>query len=121
MQIDAQLLNSFLCPPKPQKKRLDSSARNQLIYIGLTSVPSGLPPALGRECRRENTQAESKSYRLLAETALSAVRKNPQEPAQTRGSRQKKANRLGLAFKVLVELAGFEPASASLLRADLHV
>jgi len=33
---------------------------------------------------------------------LSVVRKNPQEPAQTRGSRQKKANRLGLAFKVLV-------------------
>jgi len=33
---------------------------------------------------------------------LSEVRKNPQEPAQTRGSRQKKANRLGLAFKVLV-------------------
>ena len=47
-------------------------------------------------------QTESKTRRLLAEMALSAVRKNPQEPAQTRGSRQKKANRLGLAFKVLV-------------------
>jgi len=49
------------------------------------------------------------------------VRKNPQEPAQTRASRQKKANRLGLAFKVLVELAGFEPASVYLPRTDLHV
>jgi hypothetical protein len=46
--------------------------------------------------------------------SLSLVRKNPQEPAQTRGSRQKKANRLGLAFKVLVELAGIEPQSAIL-------
>ena len=27
---------------------------------------------------------------------------SPQEAAQTRGNRQKKANRLGLAFKVLV-------------------
>ena len=50
-------------------------------------------------------QTESKRCRLLAEMTLSAVRKNPQEPAQTRGSRQKKANRLGLAFKVLVEVA----------------
>jgi len=57
----------------------------------------------------------------MAEMALSAVRKNPQEPAQTRGSRQKKANPEGLVFPLLVELAGFEPASASLLRADLHV
>ena len=76
---------------------------------------------LGGAGRRENTQTESKRCRLLAEMALSAVRKNPQEPAQTRGSRQKKANRLGLAFKVLVELGGFEPPSASLFRADLHV
>jgi hypothetical protein len=45
---------------------------------------------------------------LLAEMALSAVCKIPQEPAQTRGSRKKKANRLGLAFKVLVELASIE-------------
>lgn len=50
-------------------------------------------------------QTESKTCRSLAEMALSAVRKNPQEPAQTRGSRQKKANRLGLAFKVLVVAA----------------
>jgi hypothetical protein len=46
--------------------------------------------------------------------ALSAVRKNPQEPAQTRGSRQKKANRLGLAFKVLVELGGLEVSPLSI-------
>ncbi len=84
-------------------------------------MPSGLRPALGGEGRRENVQTESKPCRLLAEMALSAVRKNPQEPAQTRGSRQKKANRLGLAFKVLVELAGFEPASTSLFRTVLHV
>ena len=76
---------------------------------------------LGGEGRRENVQTESKTCRLLAEKALSAVRKNPQEPAQTRGSRQKKANPEGLVFPVLVELAGFEPASASHLRADLHV
>jgi hypothetical protein len=37
-------------------------------------------------------QTESKTCRLAAEMALSAVRKNPLEPAQTRGSRQKKAN-----------------------------
>ena len=57
---------------------------------------------LGGAGRRENGQTESKTCRLLAEMTLSAVRKNPQEPAQTRGSKQKKANRLGLAFKVLV-------------------
>jgi hypothetical protein len=39
---------------------------------------------------------------------LSVVRKNPQEPAQTRGSRQKKANPEGLVFPLLVELGGFE-------------
>ena len=103
------------------KKPIDSSARKLLIYIELTGVPSGLRPALGGEGRRENTQTESKTRRLLAEMVLSEVRKNPQEPAQTRGSRQKKANRLGLAFKVLVELAGFEPASVYLPRTDLHV
>jgi len=35
---------------------------------------------------------------LLAEMPLSAVRKNPQEPEQTRGSRQKKANAEGVVF-----------------------
>jgi hypothetical protein len=38
---------------------------------------------MGGESRRENTQTESKTYRLVAEVALSEVRKNPQEPAQT--------------------------------------
>ena len=84
-------------------------------------MPSGLRPALGGEGRRENVQTESKTRRSLAEMPLSVVRKNPQEPAQTRGSRQKKANRLGLAFKVLVELAGIEPASTSHFRTVLHV
>ena len=115
------LKQSLPQPTKATKKPLDSSARNPLIYIGVTGEPSGLRPALGGEGRRENVQTESKTCRLPAEMALSAVRKNPQEPAQTRGSRQKKANRLGLAFKVLVELAGFEPASVYLPRTDLHV
>ena len=108
-------------PTKATKKPIDSSARNPLIYIGVTGVPSGLRPALGGLGRRENVQMESKTCRLLAEMALSAVRKNPQEPAQTRGGRQKKANRLGLAFKVLVELGGIEPPSTSLFRTVLHV
>ena len=70
-------------PPltKAIKKPIDSSARNPLIYIALTGVPSGLRPALGGEGRRENTQTESKTRRLLAEMVLSVVRKNPQEPA----------------------------------------
>ena len=55
-------------------------------------MPSGLRPVLGGAGRRENVQTESKTCRLLAEMPLSAVRKNPQKPAQTRGSRQKKAN-----------------------------
>ena len=118
---DRRLKQSLPQPTKATKKPLDSSARNPLIYIGVTGLPSGLRPVLGGEGRRENMQTESKPCRLLAEMTLSAVRKNPQEPAQTRGSRQKKANRLGLAFKVLVELGGFEPPSASLFRADLHV
>jgi len=95
-------------------------ARKSLIYIALTGVPSGLRPVLGRVGRRENVKTESKTRRLLAEMALSVVRKNPQEPAQTRGSRQKKTNRLGLAFKVLVEPAGIEPASANPLHKVLH-
>ena len=89
--------------------------------MGVTGEPSGLRPVLGGAARRENVQTESKTCRFLAEMALSAVRKNPQEPAQTRGSRQKKANPEGLVFPLLVELAGFEPASTSLLRAVLHV
>ena len=40
-------------------------------------MPSGLRPATGGEGRRENMQTESKTRRLLAEMALSAVRKNP--------------------------------------------
>ena len=59
----------------------------------------------------KNVQTESKTCRLLAEMALSAVRKNPQEPAQTRGSRQKKANSEGLVFPLLVVEHGTEPAS----------
>ena len=84
-------------------------------------MPSGLRPALGGEGQRENVQTESKTCRSLAEMALSAVRKNPQEPAQTRGSRQKKANPEGLVFPLLVELAGIEPASTSHFRTVLHV
>ena len=115
------LKQSLPQPTNATKKPIDSSARKSLIYMRVTIVPSGLRPALGGEGRRENTQTESKPRRLLAEMALSVVRKNPQEPAQTRGSRQKKANRLGLAFKVLVELGGFEPPSISLFRTVLHV
>ena len=83
-------------------------------------MPSGLRPALGGLGRRENVQTESKTCRLLAEMPLSAVRKNPQEPAQTRSSRQKKANPEGLVFPLLVEPAGIEPASESPLRTVLH-
>jgi len=68
----------------------------------VTVVPSGLRPSTDGEGRRENTQTESKTRRLLAEMVLSAVRKNPQQPAQTRGSRQKKANPEGLVFPLLV-------------------
>ena len=92
----------FPQPTNATKKPIESSARNPLIYIGVTGVPSGLRPSKGGEGRRENVQTESKPCRLLAEMALSAVRKNPQEPAQTRGSRQKKANPEGLVFPLLV-------------------
>ena len=57
----------------------------------------------------ENTQTESKTCRMLAEISLYAVRKNPQEPAQTRGNRQKKANPEGLVFPLLV--VGADPGS----------
>ena len=80
-----------------------------LIYVGVTGVPSGLRPALSGEGRRENVHTESKTCWLVAEMALSAVRKNPQKTAGARansGSRQKKTNRLGLAFKVLVVQCG---------------
>jgi hypothetical protein len=87
--------------PMPENKPLDSSARKSLIYIGVTGVPSGLHPVLGGAGRRENTKTESKTCRLLAEMTLSAVRKNPQEPAQTHGSRKKKANPEGLVFPLL--------------------
>jgi hypothetical protein len=81
-----------------RKKPIDSSARKSLIYMGVTGAPSGLRPATSGEGRRENTQTESKTRRLLAEMALSAVRKNPQEPAQTRGSRQKKSQPVKVGF-----------------------
>ena len=71
----------LLPPTNATKKLIDSSVRKSLIYIEVTSLPSGLRPALGGEGRRENTQTESKPRRLLAEMALSVVRKNPQEPA----------------------------------------
>ena len=75
------LKQSLPQPTKATKKPLDSSARNPLIYIGVTGEPSGLRPALGGEGRRENVQTESETCRLLAEMVLSEVRKNPQEPA----------------------------------------
>ena len=83
-------------------KPIDSSARKSLIYMRLTVVPSGLRPSTGEEGRRENTQMESETCRLVAEMALSAVRKNPQEPASPRGNRQKKATPEGLVFPLLV-------------------
>ncbi len=89
-------------PANTAKKPLDSSERNLLIYIELTGEPSGLRPVQGWAGRRENVQTESKTCRVVAEMALSAVRKNPQEPAKTRGSRQKKANPEGLVFPLLV-------------------
>jgi hypothetical protein len=82
-----------MSPTNATKKPIDSSARKSLICIEVKGEPSGLRPATGGVGRRENVQTESKTRRLLAEMALSAVRKNPQEPAQTRASRQKKANR----------------------------
>ncbi len=75
------LKQSLPQPTNATKKPIDSSTRKSLIYIGVTGVSSGLRPALGGEGRRENTQTESKTRRLLAEMALSAVRKNPLEPA----------------------------------------
>ena len=85
-------------PTNSTKKLIDSSAPNPLIYIALPGGPSGLRPATGGAGRRENVQTESETCRLLAEMALSAVRKNPQEPAQTRGSRQKKPTPKGWFF-----------------------
>lgn len=73
----------------------------------VTVLPSGPRPAPGGVGRRENVQTESKTCLLLAEISLCAVRKNPQEPTQTRSSRQKNANRLELACKVLVEQRDF--------------
>jgi hypothetical protein len=102
----SSLKQSLPQPTNATKKPIDSSTRKPLIYIGLTGVSSGLRPALGGEGRRENVQTESKTCRLLAEKALSAVRKNPQEPAQTRGSRQKKANPEELVFPLLVVECG---------------
>ncbi len=75
------LKQSLPQPTNATKKPIDSSARNPLIYIGVKGVSSGLRPALGGASRRENVQTESKTCRLLAEMALSAVRKNPLEPA----------------------------------------
>jgi hypothetical protein len=60
---------------------IDSSAHNPLIYIEVTGTPSGLQLATGGKGRGENVQTESKTCRLMAEMTLSAVRKNPQEPA----------------------------------------
>jgi hypothetical protein len=73
----------LLChqPTNAAEKPIDSSARKSLIYIGVTGVPSGLRPTTGEEGQRENAQTESKTCRVLAEMALSAVRKNPLEPA----------------------------------------
>lgn len=79
-------------PTNATKKPIDSSVRNPLIYIGVMGAPSGLRPSLGGGDRRENAQAQSKACRLLAEMASFEVRKNPQESAQTRGSRRKKTN-----------------------------
>jgi hypothetical protein len=77
---------------KATKKPIDSSACNPLIYIRVAGVPSGLRPASDGVVRRENAQTESNTCRLLAEMASFEVRKNPQESAQTCGSRRKKTN-----------------------------
>lgn len=79
-------------PTKATKKPIDSSARNLLIYIGVTGVSSGLQPALGMEGLRENAQSESNICWLVVEMASFEVRKNPKESSQTCGSRRKKTN-----------------------------
>ena len=112
--------DDFPRPTKATKKPIDSSVRNSLIYIGLTGVPSGLRPALGGEGRKENVQTESKTCRWVAEMAFCAVRKNPQEPAQTRGSRQKKANPEGLVFPLLVASRNMNAIAISSLKLRLE-
>lgn len=59
--------------------------------LRMESMHSGLRLALVWESWGENVQTESKTCRLLAEMSLSAVRKNPQEPARTRRNPRKHA------------------------------
>jgi hypothetical protein len=82
--------NQNLCGLWPNLSAASQSPKSNLLLV--SRLPKGAPPKLG-------SQAAKKKW---AEMALSAVRKNPQEPAQTRGSRQKKANPEGLVFPLLV-------------------
>ena len=71
-------------PTDATKKPIDSSARNSLIYIGVTGVPSGFRPASGGEGRRENAKTERKSagrrQKWLA-TKSARTRRNPHKQA----------------------------------------
>ena len=106
-----------------RKKLLDSSERNSLIYIGLTRKPCGLTAVLNETGAERECENGEKTCRPAAEVARYEVRKNPQEPAQTRGSRQKKANwRTSWFFNLVVEYGrGFKSDLQSLEASSRHL
>src|SRR5690554_1257650 len=104
---------------------LDSSARNSLICIALTCGLCGLRVSSRERGRSEEWPGESgiwpgtgwKADRCSPQ-ASAGTPKNTREPAR---SDKKKPQPRTVGVSLLVELGGFEPPSASLLRAVLHV
>ena len=87
-------------PTKAIKKRLDSSARNPLIYIGVKGESCGLRAVSGRLWRRDYWTGESKRWQLRAMPDLG---RSPQEsagiPMNTRDYAKKNQPETRLVFQ----------------------
>ena len=82
-------------------------------------------PVSGSEAGARNGQERVECGPERAERLTGAVRRLPQDPPnntrEPARSDKKNPNRERLVFQIVVELGGFEPPSANLPRADLHV
>jgi len=105
----------FPSPTNARNQLLDSSARKSLILKGSIRSLCGLPALWPGPAGETNGQERSECGDFTRTHLSGEVRKNPREPAQACGSAKKKTNRRAGWSCVLVELAGIEPASASLL------
>nr|DAJ92806.1 MAG TPA: hypothetical protein [Caudoviricetes sp.] len=110
----------FLRPLHSRSHRLQQT--KNATGSAQTRVFAGGGAFFGKEPDREQREKTGPNGpEMGAVRRMPLKRPAPDSRANTGETGRKKPNREGLGFQVLVELGGFEPPSANLPRADLHV